>query len=70
MRPADTRARTFSTPLLDRCTGCQVGQGSRCECRARAPRREIPTPVLQVLVYGSSIAFVCWVGWLLWRAFA
>lgn len=66
----DTRARTFSTPWLDRCTGCQVGQAKNCKCRSRAPRREVPVWLIQLAIYGSSVALVVGLGVWLWRAWA
>lgn len=62
------RARTFSTPLLDRCTGCKVGQGRVCACRVRQAQRRIPTPVLMLAIYGGSVALVVGVAVWLWRA--
>lgn len=59
MSSTKTRARTRF------CAGCQVGQGARCKCR-----REIPVPLLQVLMYGASVALVVGLGVWAWRAWA
>lgn len=36
MKPINTRAHKLLTPMLDRCTECQVSQGRLCQCEGTA----------------------------------
>lgn len=61
----------------DRCVACQVGQGRMCQCEGgakirngRRVRREIPVWVLQLAIYGASIALVVGLARWLWGAWA